>query len=50
MIKIKHVGVAFGTYIDYNFDHNDKNSKFKIDDHVRISKYKNIFGKGYTPN
>ena len=24
--------------------------KFKIGDHVRISKYKNIFAKGYTPN
>ena len=24
--------------------------KFKVGDHVRISKYKNIFAKGYTPN
>ena len=29
---------------------NDKNPKFKVRDHVRISKYKNIFAKGYTPN
>ena len=29
---------------------NDKDPKFKIGDHVRISKYKNIFAKGYTPN
>ena len=29
---------------------NDKDPKFKVGDHVRISKYKNIFGKGYTPN
>ena len=29
---------------------NDKDPKFKGDDHVRISKYKNIFAKGYTPN
>ena len=28
---------------------NDKNPKFKVRDHVRISKYKNIFAKGYTP-
>ena len=28
----------------------DKNPKFKIGDHVRISKYKNIFAKGFTPN
>ena len=27
-----------------------KNPKFKIVDHVRISKYKNILAKGYTPN
>ena len=29
---------------------NDKDPKFKIGDHVRISEYKNIFAKGYTPN
>ena len=27
-----------------------KNPKFKVGDHVRISKYKKIFAKGYTPN
>ena len=30
--------------------HSDKNPKFTIDDHVRISKYKNIFAKGCTRN
>ena len=29
---------------------NDKDAKFKVGDHVGISKYKNIFIKGYTPN
>ena len=29
---------------------NDKDPKFKVGDHVRIYKYKNIFAKGYTPN
>ena len=29
---------------------NNKGSKFKVGDHVRISKYKNIFDEGYTPN
>ena len=29
---------------------NNKNPKFKVGDHVRFSKYKNIFAKGYTPN
>ena len=27
-----------------------KDPKFKVGDNVRISKYKNIFAKGYTPN
>ena len=31
-------------------DVNGKDPKFKVDDHVRISKYKNIFAKEYTPN
>ena len=29
---------------------NNKDPKFKVGDHVRISRYKNIFAKGYTPN
>ena len=29
---------------------NKKNPKFKVGDHVRITKHKNIFAKGYTPN
>ena len=38
------------TYINVDKEFNDKDPKFKVDDHVRISKYKNIFAKGYTPN
>ena len=38
------------SYADYNEDFNKKDPKFKVGDHVRISKYKNIFAKGYTPN
>ena len=34
-------------YID---EHNEKRSRFKVGDTVRISKFKNIFAKGYTPN
>ena len=37
-------------YIDFKKEINDKDPKFKVDDHVRISKYKNIFTKGYTSN
>ena len=31
-------------------EHNEKRSRFKVGDRVRISKFKNIFAKGYTPN
>ena len=38
------------SHTDYVVENNDKDPKFKVSDHVRISKYKNIFAKGYTPN
>ena len=38
------------TYIDSIKEVNDKDPKFKVDDHVRMPKYKNIFAKGCTPN
>ena len=47
-IKMKPVDVKDSTYIDSNKEVNDP--EFKVIDHVRISKYKNIFAKGYTPN
>ena len=37
-------------YIDFKKEFNDKDPKFKVGDHVKISKYKNISAKGYTPN
>ena len=49
-IKMKPVDVKDNTYIDFKKDVNDKNPKFKVGDHVRISKFKNIFAKGYMPN
>ena len=49
-IKMKPTDVKDNTYIDFNKEVNDNNPKFKVGDHVRISKYKNIFTKGYTPN
>ena len=48
-IKMKPVIVKDNAYIDFNKGANDKNPKFKMGDHVRISKYKTIFAKGYTP-
>ena len=43
MLKITHILIL-------KKEVNDKNPKFKVVDHVRISKYKNIFAKRYTPN
>ena len=36
--------------MDFKKEINDKDPKVKVGDHVRISKQKNIFAKGYTPN
>ena len=54
-IKMKPIDVKDNTHVDSMELHskkevNDKDPKFKVGDHVRISKYKNIFAKGYTPN
>ena len=49
-IKMKPIDVTDDSYAEYNEDFNKKGPKFKVGDHVRISKYKNIFAKGYTPN
>ena len=48
--KMKPIDVKDNKYIDFGKDVNDNDPKFKVGDHVRISKYKNIFSKGYTPN
>ena len=42
-IKMKPVDVKDNTYINFEKEVNNKDPKFKIGDHVRISKYKNIF-------
>ena len=47
---MKPINVKDNTYIDFGKEVNDNDPKFKAGDHVRISKYKNIFAKGYTPN
>ena len=49
-IKMKPVDVKNNTYIDFLKEVYEKDSKFKIGVHIRISKYKNIFDKRYTPN
>ena len=49
-IKMKPVDVKDNTYIDFEKEINDKDPRFKVGDCGRISKYKNIFTKGYMPN
>ena len=49
-IKTKPIDVTDDYYAEYNENPNEKDPKFKVGDNVRISKYKNIFAKGYTPN
>ena len=48
--KIKPIDVKDNTYINTDKDTNDNGPKFKVGHRVKISKYKNIFAKGYTPN
>ena len=47
---MKPVDAKDNTYIDFKKESNDENPKFKVGDHVKISKYNNIFAKGYMPN
>ena len=49
-IKMKPADVKDNTYIDFDKEVNNKDPKLKFGDHVRISKYKNIFATGYMPN
>ena len=49
-IKMKPIDVKDNAYINTDKEVNDKDPKFQVGDHVRISKYKNIFAKAYTPN
>ena len=49
-IKIKPIAVTDDSYAEYNKDFNKKDRKFKVGDHVKISKYKNFFAKEYAPN
>ena len=48
-IKMKPIDVEDNkrAYIE---EHNEEDTRFKVGDRVRISKFKNIFAKGYTPN
>ena len=47
---MKPVDVKDNTYVNSSKEVNDKDPKLQVGDHVRKSKYKNIFAKGFTPN
>ena len=47
---MKPIDVKSDSYAEYNVDSKDKDSKFKLGDHIRISTYKTIFARGYGPN
>ena len=49
-IKLKPIHVTSDSYAEYNEDSSEKDPKLKTGDRDRISKYKNIFAKGYTQN
>ena len=49
-IKEKPIDITDDSFAEYNEESNKQDPKFKVGDHVRISKYKNIFAKGYAPN
>ena len=49
-IKMKPADVKDNRYINADKKINNKDPKFKVGDHVRISKYKNIFAKGHMSN
>ena len=49
-IKMKPIDVEDDSFAEYNEQSKEKDPKFKVGDHVRISKFKKIFAKRYTPN
>ena len=49
-ITMKPTDVKSDYFAECNEESNEKDPKFKVGDHVRISKYKDIFAKRYAPN
>ena len=48
-IEMKPIDFKSDSYAEYSVDSNGKDPKFKVSDHIRISKYKTFFAKGYNP-
>ena len=47
---MKPIDITDDSFAEYSEEFNKKGPKFKAGYHVRISRYKNIFAKGYVPN
>ena len=47
---MKPIDVKGNTYVNVDKEVTDKDPKFEVGDYLRISRYKNIFTKGYTRN
>ena len=47
---MQRIDIKPDSYAEYSVESNEKDPKFQRNDHVRISKCKNIFAKWYTPN
>ena len=50
ILKMKPVDVGDDSFAEHNGKSNEKDPKFKVGDHVRISKFKDVFAKEYTLN
>ena len=48
--KMKPADVKSSTYIDFRKENNKEDPEFTVSNHVRTSKYKSMFAKGYVPN
>ena len=49
-INMKPIDFENDSFAEYNKSSNEKEPKFKVNNHVRISNYKKIFAKGYAAN
>ena len=49
-MKMNPIHVTPNSYAEYSEDSNKKDPKFKVEDCVRVSKYKSIYAKIYVPN
>ena len=49
-IKMKPIDINSSTYVGFAVENNNKDPKFEVGERARVSKYKDIFAKGYIPN